>query len=278
MRLRVLLTGWVFLLGGSFAQPGLASDACTILYTLEATLQLTDTAMGKGDETIPGLEGQLVIEYRTDSQGEVVDGTTRILHFWVYQEFVIDSFVRVTTQVHTFTPSCNGVREVSWRLSSDPGFPASCAYDGNRQSVASGKLDRGRALIVWDKCKPDEGYWSPDSEAFEFSQKSRGKGCLNGVHVIGNVRCEAAVGCRLGGLSPGDNPQFHVWNQPMLNGPEGANRSVSVSADLSEIRTPIGRRDGHQSYNLPTDSSGRAWISWRGTRNDASRHTSCSKE
>jgi len=63
----------------------------------------------------------------------------------------------------------------------------------------------------------------------------------------------------------------------MINGPAGASGSVSVSADLSEIHTPIERKDGFQSYNLPTDSTSRSWISWRGTRDDESRFTTCSK-
>jgi hypothetical protein len=275
--MRLFLSACVFLLCNGIAQRGLASDSCTISYVLDATVQLTDTAMGKGDKTIPSLKGSLVIEYPTDEQGRVVDGTVRLLHFWVYQDFLIDTFVKVTTRVHMFAPSCNGVRKPSWRLSSEPGFPKTCGYDGNREAVASGELEMEDRSIVWDKCKPDESYWSRHPDAFELSQKSKGKGCLNALHIVGNVRCEGAFGCRLGGLSPGDNPQFQVWNQPMINGPAGASGSVSVSADLSEIHTPIERKDGFQSYNLPTDSTSRSWISWRGTRDDESRFTTCSK-
>ena len=264
------LLSWLLLPPGAAASP----DTCTIAYSLNSTIQLTDTAMGKGDKVVSGLQGLMVLEFETGDSGHPVDGKVGMLHFSVYQSFVLDSVVTVKVDVHTFAPSCGGQTDPSWRRTTDPGFPRSCRYAGNLDPVAVGELDRSAKTIVWDRCKADDTYWSKDRSAFTYDRKNKGKGCLRDLRNVGNVVC-GGTGCRLGRMSRGDNPQDFIWDQPMINGPPGANHSVSIASDLSTIGTPTSRTDGYQSYNLPNTEPSRAWISWRAKRLAASPHTTC---
>jgi len=231
--------------------------------------------LGKGDKTAKGLKGSLVLEYPRDRQSRVVDGKVRILHYAIYENFEIDSLVTVTTTVHHFTPTCNGIAEPTWRLVADKDFPTRCEYTGNTDPVATGTLRRGTGTIEWGKCKATPNYWSKSRRAYTPSNKSKGKGCLERLHGVGNVHCDGRLACKFGGLEPGDNPQFDVWTQPLIHGPPGSAQSVTVSADLSTITTPVNRKDGHQSYNVPNDSPSRTWLAWTATRNDSSRFTTC---
>ena len=206
-----------------------ASDRCTIMYRLDATLQVSDTDFKKCDTTVEGIEGSLVLEFPRDEQGQPADGKVKVLHFSMYESFTIDSVVTVTTTIHHFTPSCNGFREPRWRRASDEGFPSQCKYTGNENAVAIGSLRKADRVIEW------------------------------------------------GGLSRGDNPQFDEFTQPLIHGPPGSDHSVTVSEDLSNIRTPVRRGDGHQSYNLPNDAPSRTWFSFVASRNDSSRFTTCAR-
>ena len=255
--------------------PASASESCTIAYRVEAALQVTDTYLGKGDTTARGLGGSLVMEYPTDREGQVTDGKVRILHLAMFEKFTVDAIVDVTTTVHHFAPACNGESRPAWRLTSDPGFPDACRYDGRGKAVAVGKLSRDKGRIAWARCKAAPTYWGGDREAYRPSDESKGRGCLNEMHVVGNIRCDGRLACKFGGLARGDNPQFDVWTQPLVHGPPGSKSAVRVSDDLRTIRTPTGRRDGFQSYNLPNESPSRTWFSWVATRNDASPHTTC---
>jgi len=265
-----------FLLAAILAQTVSASDSCTIMYRVKATLEVTNTRMGKGDQIIDDLKGSLLIEYR-QKQGAVVDGKVKILHYWMHERFKLESIVDVTTTLHHYAPSCNGVAEPSWRLPSDPGFPKECRYAGSGHAVATGALDREAGKIEWAKCKAAPGYWGKANDAYTPAQKSKGKGCLDEMHVVGNIQCDGRLGCKLGGLASGNNPQFDVWNQPLIHGPADAESSVEISRDLSAIRTPKHRKDGYQSYNLPNDSPSRTWFSWTAIRDDSSSYTTCAK-
>lgn len=262
------------LLASSFAQTVSASDSCTIMYRLKGTMQVTDTSMGKGDQVVDNLKGSLLVEYR-QKQGAVVDGKVKILHYSVFQNFKLDTIVDITTTVHHYTPRCSGVAEPAWRLPSDPGFPKQCRYTGRGRAVATGDLHREAGTIEWAKCKAAPSYWSKNVRAYTIAEKSRGKGCLSEMHVVGNVHCDGRLGCRLGGLASGDNPQFDVWTQPLIHGPADADNSVSITSDLSTISTPRYRKDGYQSYEVPNDAPSRTWFSWTATRNDSSSFTNC---
>jgi hypothetical protein len=265
----------LILLSTLAARPAFASDHCTILYRVDATLEVTDTYLGKGDTVVRGIRGSLVIEYPQDRDARVTDGKVKVLHFATFQRFQIDALVDVTTVLHHFAPSCNGVATPSWRLPTDPGFPSECAYAGNTNAVAVGHLSREHQRIEWANCKAAPSYWSKDRAAYTTGDKSRGRGCLNDLHVVGNIRCDGRLGCKWGGLARGDNPQFDVWTQPLIHGPPGSDESLQVSSDLSTIRTPKSRKDGRQSYNLPNNAPSRTWFSWTATRDDTSPFTTC---
>jgi hypothetical protein len=252
-----------------------ASDQCSIAYRLDASLQVTDTYLGKGDALLRGLAGSLVMEYPLDKSGVVTDGKVRVLHFAVFEEFTIKTVADVTTTLHHFAPSCNGTASPTWRSPADAGFPKECRYTGNDRAVAVGKLSREAETIVWAKCKAAESYWASERGAYLPSHESKGRGCLNEMHAVGSVYCDGRLSCKLGGLARGDNPQFHVWAQPLIHGPPGSKHRVEVSSDLRTIRSPTGRKDGFLSYNLPTDSASRVWLSWVATRDDTSPHTTC---
>lgn len=252
-----------------------ASDHCTVEYRLNATLQITDTYLGKGDTTVRNLPGSLVVRYELDRDGAISDGKVQVLHFSMFQRFTIDALVDVTTTLHHYAPACNGVRAPTWRGPSDPGFPSECRYTGGAEPVAIGKLSREGNTITWARCKAAPTYWARDRDAYTVHDESKGRGCLNDLRAVGNIRCDGGLGCKVGGLRRGDSPIFDVWNQPMIHGPPGSNETVTVSDDLQTIRTPRGRSDGFQSYNLPDDMPSRAWFSWVATRNDESQHTTC---
>ena len=245
------------------------------MYRLNATFEVSDTDLGKGDTTVRGVKGSLVVQYQQDKQGRVVDGKARILHYAMYERFRIDSLITVTTTVHHFAPTCNGVADPTWRRLEDKGFPAACGYTGNTDPVATGTLRRESGTIEWGKCKAPASYWAKSRRAYTPSNKSKGKGCLEKLHGVGNVHCEGRLACRFGDLDPGDNPQFDVWTQPLVHGPPGSSQSVTVSSDLSTIRTPVDRKDGHQSYNLPNKAPSRTWFAWPATKTDSSPFTSC---
>ena len=61
-----------FLLVTCIAQRTFASDTCTIMYRVDATFEVSDTDLGKGDTTVEGIKGSLVVEYQRDKQGRVV--------------------------------------------------------------------------------------------------------------------------------------------------------------------------------------------------------------
>jgi hypothetical protein len=262
---------WVTLV----ALPGYASDRCTIVYRVEASLQVTDTYLRKGDAIARGLLGSLVVEYPLDRDGEITDGKVRVLHFAMFEKFTIDAVVDVTTTLHHYAPTCNGAGAPTWRRPSDAGFPAECVYTGSQEAVAVGKLSKDQGRITWAKCKPASSYWAEDRDAYTPADESKGRGCLNHMHVVGNIHCGGRLACKWGGLNPGDNPQFDVWTQPLVHGPPGSASTVRVSTDLRTIRTPTGRKDGFQSYNLPNDSPSRTWFSWVATRDDTRPHTTC---
>lgn len=251
-----------------------ASPSCTILYSVDARFEVTDTALGKGDVVIP-VRGSLVLEYPMNRDGNVVDGKVKVLHYAMYEEFTINSVVTVTTWLHHFAPACNGSSSPSWRRPSDRGFPKSCAYDGNGRAMAVGELERTRGSIRWAKCNAAPTYWARDRHAYKPTDKSRGRGCLNEMHAVGNVHCSGRVACKLGGLKAGDNPQSIEWNQPLVHGPPGSEERISVSADLRTITTPLNPRLGPQSYNIPNDAPSRTWFSFVATRNDRSLYTTC---
>jgi len=257
------------------AQTTFAADTCTIMYRVDATLDVSDTDLKKGDVTVRGVRGSLVVEYPQRRQGQVVDGKVRVLHYAMYESFAIDSVVTVTTTIHHFTPTCNGMDEPAWRRVSDEGFPTTCRYTGDGRGVAVGFLRKDDNAIEWGKCKAAPSYWSGDRHAYSFSSKSKGKGCLKRMHAVGNIHCDGRLACRWGSLNRGDNPQFDVWTQPLIHGPPGSQHSVTVSPDLSTIKTPVHRSDGRQSYNLPNNAPSRTWFSWVATRNDSSRFTTC---
>lgn len=251
-----------------------ASPSCTILYAVRARFEVTDTSLSRGDIVVP-VSGSLVIEYPMDRDGKVVDGKVKVLHYAMYEEFRIDSVVTVTTALHHFAPACNGSESPSWRRRSDAGFPKRCNYAGNRRAVAVGELDRARGRIEWAKCNAAPTYWARDRAAYRPNDKSRGRGCLNEMHAVGNVRCDGRLACRLGGLKSGDNPQSIEWNQPLIHGPPGSREHISVSADLRTIESPLDPSVGPQSYNVPNDAPSRTWFSFVATRNDQSAYTTC---
>lgn len=252
------------------------ADTCTILYDVDATFSVSNTDFGKGNTTAPGLHGSLVLEFTRDPTGQVNDGPVHVLHYSTYVDFVDESIVTVTTKVHYFTPACNGVADPAWRLPTDAGFPASCDYRGNGKPVASGTYDKSKATIQWAACNTAKSYWASSRKSYTLSSKSNGEGCLNGLRAVGNVNCDGATTCRLGDLKPGDNPQSSTWNQPLIHGPSGSDNTVSVSRDLSTIATPLTKLDGGQlSYEIPNDAPSRTWLSWKATKNSASKFTTC---
>lgn len=252
-----------------------AADHCTIAYDVEASLQVTDTYLDKGNTTATGLRGSLVLTYSLDRDGAVGDGKVEVLHFAMFESFKINAIVDVTSTIHHYAPTCNGVSAPTWRRSSDPEFPKACRYTGNDKAVAVGKLSRAEGTIEWARCKAPQSYWAKDRESYTPDEESKGRGCLSEMHVAGNIHCDGRLACKFGDLDPGDNPQFDVWAQPMIHGPPGSRGMVFVSADLATVRTPTGRQDGYQSYQLPNDAPSRTWFSWMATRDDSSRFTTC---
>jgi hypothetical protein len=152
-----------FLLAMFFAPPAFAADSCTIVYRVDATLEVSDTQFKKGDVSVDGVRGSLVIEYPQGAQGKVVDGKVKVLHYAMYESFKIDTVVNITTTIHHFTPACNGSDEPSWRRTSDEGFPVACGYAGNQRPVAIGVLRKDDDAIEWGKCKAASSYWAADS-------------------------------------------------------------------------------------------------------------------
>lgn len=256
------------------ANPARASDSCTIMYRLSAAMEVTDTDLGKGDLVAKDLEGSLLLEFSAED-GRVVDGNVHVLHFWTHEIVRLTSLVKISSDVHLFAPTCNGVAAPSWRRIEDPGFPAACGYGGNRRPVATGTLRRAESTIEWRKCKAAPSYWSNDRDAYTPDEKSKGRGCLSDLKGVGNTRCSGRIACKWGGLNSGDNPMFDVWTQPLVHGPPGAKGTLGVSSDLSSLATPTGPTGGHQSFNLPNDAPSRTWLSWKATRDDSSRFTTC---
>ena len=80
------------------------------MYSLDATFEVSDTDLKKGDLIETGVSGSLVVEYPQDEEGHVVDGKVRVLHFSMYESFMIDSVATVTLRIHHFAPACNGVK------------------------------------------------------------------------------------------------------------------------------------------------------------------------
>lgn len=251
-----------------------AGETCTIAYRVAGKLTVTDTYLGKGDTTVPAT-GSLVLELTQDSDGQAVDGKVKILHLGMKEQFVVDTIADITTTIHHYAPLCNGVDEPAWRRPSDEGFPKRCSYDGNRRAVATGHLRRADGVIDLAKCKAAPTYWAKDRNAYRPSDKSKGRGCVERMHSVGNIHCDGRLACKLGRLEAGDNPQFARWTQPLLQGPRGEDGVLLVSTDLRTIRTPKGAPDGYESFNLPNDSPSRTWFSFVATRNDASRFTTC---
>jgi hypothetical protein len=264
--------GFVFLC--CVAAPASAADTCTIAYKVEGTFVVSDTALGKGDTT-QRVRGSLVLELPRDKDGELADGKVKILHYSMYESFRIDSVADVTTRIHHYAPLCNGEDNPPWRRSTDKGFPTSCEYSGRGRAVAVGELRREANTIALAKCKPAPTYWSPERDEYKPTDKSKGKGCMERMHAAGNIHCDGRLSCKLGGLRAGDNPQFHVWTQPFIHGPPGSQGTLSVSADLSTIRSPRPILSKHGSFNVPNDSPSRTWFSFSASRNDASRFTTC---
>jgi hypothetical protein len=244
------------------------------MYTLDVKFRVTDTDFGKGDVDIP-VPGSLLVEYPRGEDGRATDGKTKVLYFSMYENFTIESVVDVTTTMHHFAPECNGETKPTWRKPGDAGFPKRCEYRGNIRAIAVGTLQRDTETIEWDKCRASGEYWSSDRHAYTEADKSRGRGCLQELHAVGNVRCKGRLGCKIGKLSPGDNPVFLKSTQPLIPGPPGTPGRLFVSKDLTTIRSPEPTKGGHGSYNLPNHSPSRVWFSFTGTRNDASRLTTC---
>lgn len=252
---------------------------CTVLYDLSATFQITDTPFGAGDETYRNLDGALVLRFEANEGGAIVDGPVEILHFWLHQVFQITGLVTLTTNVHAFSPSCNGETKPSWRVHTDPGFPAECGYTGNTRPVATGSFNRRKNEIAWAPCDAPDTYWSDERKgeaSYQQSHVSSGKGCIDTLRWVGNMHCSGL--CGLGSPDRGDNPVFDVWTQPLINGPESTGiNAVAVSPDrqASTITTPTSASSGYQSYNVPNDDRSRTWMSWVATRLGSSRFTTC---
>jgi hypothetical protein len=272
--MRPLVPIIVVMLGSGATRPASAADTCTVEYRVDARFEVSDTYLGKGD-TIVDAKGSLVIEFPKGDEGEIVGGKVKVLHYAMHERFRIDSMVAVTTAVHHYAPTCNGEEDPGWRRPDDVGFPNLCRYTGNRRAVAVGTLDIEDRTIEWARCKAASTYWAKDRRAYTPSAKSKGRGCLNEMHAVGNAHCDGRLACRWGGLEPGDNPQFEVWTQPLLHGPDGSEGRVTVSEDLRTIETPIELETGRQSYNVPNDAPSRTWFSFEATRDDTSRFTTC---
>jgi len=253
------------------------ASTCTVEYDLDSTFQITNTFGGYGDKTNPNQQGLLVLEYRDDGNGNIIDGEVSMLHYWVLTDFTVDSLVTVKTKVHGFSPSCNGEVTPDWRSDADPGFPARCEYAGNTKAVATGVLNRNDGTITWDNCNATSDYWAGANAAYTAADISEGPGCITSVHSVGNVICTGAV-CSAGNLREGNNPQFDIWAQPMINGYPGVGTNgLTVSSDpqLTFLDTPTGASGGFQSFNVPNNTSSRTWTSWTATRNSASLNTTC---
>lgn len=97
------------------ATPAAASDRRTISYQIDASLQVSDTYLSKGDTIAKGLKGALVLEYSLGRDGRAADGKVDVLHFAMFERFTIDAIVDVTTVMHHCAPTCNGARAPSWR-------------------------------------------------------------------------------------------------------------------------------------------------------------------
>lgn len=263
----------VALVSLAFSSQARAAETCTIMYTLDVEFVVSDTDFGKGDIRIP-VPGILLLEFQADEQSPT-DGKVGILHFAVYERFTVETVVDVRTAVHHFAPTCNGAKNPKWRKPGDPGFPKMCEYRGNTRQVATGLLNREDNAIEWSKCKAASTYWSRDRRDYDPKSKSRGNGCLNGMRAVGNVHCDGRFACRMGSLSPGDNPIDLTWNQPLLPGPPGTVGRLRVSRDLTRLETPKPTKGGHGSYNFVSDAPSRIWISFKGERDHESPHTTC---
>ena len=264
---------------GSPGADTVRAGTCIVLYDLNATFQITDTPFGAGDETYGNLDGMLVLRFTANDADAITDGPVEILHFWMHQAFQITGIVTLTTDVHAFSPSCNGETKPSWRLPTDPGFPSVCAYSGNTGAIATGSLNRRKNKITWSPCNAAHTYWSDKRKgdgSYQQSHVSKGKGCIDTLRWVGNMHCSGL--CGLGSPDRGDNPVFDVWTQPLIHGPESTGiNTVAVSPDrqASTITTPTSAPSGYQSYNVPNDDRSRTWMSWVATRRDATASTTC---
>jgi len=262
-------------------EPSRFRDLLTLLAGLEQLHAELTTLIRKKIEAmrVNDLDGMLVLRFAANDQGAIVDGKVEMLHFWMHQTFEITGIVTLTTNVHAFSPSCNGETKPSWRARTDPGFPPECGYAGNTRPIATGSFDGRKHEITWNPCDAPDAYWSDrraGDASYQQSHVSSGKGCIDTLRWVGNMHCSGL--CGLGSPDRGDNPVFDVWTQPLINGPEstGAN-TVAVSGDgrATRITTPTSAATGYQSDNVPNDDRSRTWMSWVATRRDSSPFTTC---
>ena len=82
----------------------------------------------------------------------------------------------------------------TWRRSTDKGFPASCEYTGRGRAVAVGELiGATRDSITLAKCKAASSYWSAERDGYKPTHKSKGKGCVERMHAVGNIHCDGPL-------------------------------------------------------------------------------------
>ncbi len=232
--------------------------------------QIAGTTASAGDATNPNLQGKMVVKYVDDGAGNIQPGRVEMMWVWIYQKFDFISSPTVRTNVHNFSPTCNGEITPDWSdvaniptacaYESAPGVPMTVADVDAQNPIAIGELvgeDLTAAAINWQNCNVVDSslYWNDDNSDYTeaLAASNEGRGCialkagrtgdtganetvLEGAwHSFGTVNCEGAASlCKAGKLNPGDNIQAFTWPQPLQYGPVGGPDSSNSTEFLAD--------------------------------------------
>jgi hypothetical protein len=290
---------------------------CYVEYELEGTFQIADTTLSAGDATFsPPLPGRMIAKYVDDGAGNIVPGRVEMMWIWVHQDFLFDASPPVLTDVHNFSPTCNGESQpAGWDTVA--AVPAACAYESApgvagtvddldaQNPIAIGELVVDGSAIEWQSCSVDPtAYWTDDTGAYTeaVAAGNTGRGCIalkegrtgdtgansnvigSEWHSYGVVECQGSNAlCKAGNLTAGANPQAFTWPQPLLHG-TSINMTMKTGDSIVFPGTnPTATDDdfsippGRQSINIPNSSPSTTWMGITGARVDGPL-TTCNAE
>lgn len=252
--------------------PTTPPPTCTVHYDLDAVVEVTGSPAGTFDHVKGNNDGRLVIAYSHDGAGNIVEGPVRVLHYGVFVEHDRNHLgVDYQDRVHQYGPACNGETSPTWRIDTDPGFPALCDHDGvDRGAVATGWLDAANDRIIWNPCQVAADYWDLSVGDYDFADVSAGPGCLADVRQLGYLYCDPGWmdACTSVGLSIYYTVVDETYTQPLItNQACGQDATLSVTgASRDSLTTPSGAFNGADSYNMPNRFQNLEWLRFTGTR------------